>query len=222
MSIRQLRARLERVSSSILATAPSRNGDVGFAIDLALAKALRDAVHRLNELLRKKHQPHDEGRLTADEQEEERTLTASIAEMAKAIGYPQGYGVKENLRDCNRLHALWCKRLSPPACNGGSLTDAEDAEEAVLEARSSAYQESPEGRGRVRISTLEWKAVVGVLGVAEQEELDSLKALYPDLPPDPNHPLANEIEAWGRGRTEARQEVERRRQGRQKRSSDSS
>jgi hypothetical protein len=42
------------------------------------------------------------------------------------------------MKDCNRLHQLNCKRLSPPSCGGGEK-EAEDEEEAFLTARVAAF-----------------------------------------------------------------------------------
>jgi hypothetical protein len=32
--------------------------------------------------------------------------------------------VKQAQKDSNRLHQLYCKRISPPSCGGGTLPDA--------------------------------------------------------------------------------------------------
>jgi hypothetical protein len=53
-------------------------------------------------------------------------------------------------------------------------------------ARLAAYHESPEGRARSRIFKLELQTFAEGLSTAEQNELDSLRTLYPDLPLDPN------------------------------------
>ena len=167
-----------------------------FVIDNAMANALRDHYHRLGELVRKKCGDP----LIAAEAEEESKLRARIGDMARAIGCPAGYGLKQAQKDSNRLHQLYCKRISPPSCGGGALPGAEDAEEAQLRARVVAFDESPEGCARRRIRELEmqWRSAV------EQNELDNLRTLYPDLPLDPDHPLTETFETWRRVAAEAR------------------
>jgi hypothetical protein len=103
------------------------DGTGAFTIDNAVAKALRDDYHRLGALERKKYGDP----LSAAEVEEESKIRARIADRARAIGCPAGYELKEAQRDSNRLHQLYCKRISPPSCGGGALPDAEDAEEAA-------------------------------------------------------------------------------------------
>ena len=150
--------------------------------------------HRLGELERKKCGDP----LSAAEVEEESKIRARIADRARAIGCPAGYGLKQAQKDSNRLHQLYCKRISPPSCGGGALPDAEDAEEAQLRARLTAFDESPEGCARHRIRDLEMQDFRGGRSVAEQNELDSLRTLYPDLPLDPDNPLTEAFEAWRR------------------------
>jgi hypothetical protein len=173
-------------------TAKLIDGTGAFTIDNAVAKALRDDYHRLGELVRKKcGNP-----LSAAELEEESNLRVSIGDRARAIGCPAGYGLKQAQQDNNRLHQLYCKRISPPSCGGGALPDAEDAEEAQLTARVAAFEESPEGCARRRIRDLILQDFREGRSVAEQNELDSLRTLYPDLPLDPDDPLTEALEAW--------------------------
>ena len=89
----------------------------------------------------------------------------------------------------DRLHQLHCKRLSPPSCGGGELKGADDEEEALLTARLAAYRHSPEGRDQARTMKLMFKG--RRLSVDEQDELDRLKAKYPEAPKD--SPLAKAI-----------------------------
>jgi hypothetical protein len=170
------------------------DGTGAFTIDNAVAKALRDDYHRLGELERKKCGDP----LSAAEVEEESKLGERIADRARAIGCQAGYGLKQAQKDSNRLHQLYCKRISPPSCGGGALPDAEDAEEAQLRARVAAFEESPEGCARRRIRDLEMQNFCGGRSAAEQNELDNLRTLYPDLPLDPDDPLTEEFEAWRR------------------------
>jgi hypothetical protein len=162
-----------------------------FTIDDAVAKASRDDYHRLGELVRKECG----GPLSAAEVEEASELRDRIADRARAIGCPAGYGPGQAQNDSNRLHQLYCKRISPPSCGGGALSDAEDGEEAQLRARVAAFDESPEGCARRRIRDLDFRRG---RSAAEQNELDNLRTLYPDLPLDPDDPLTEAFEAWRR------------------------
>src|SRR5262245_30570386 len=156
MSARQLRARLRRLTlSARIAGGQDRDGAHGFTIDPTLAKALRNDQQRLSELIRKRSPSQHGGPVRAAEVEEECRLRASIADRLRAIGCPAGYGERQRRNDSDRLHQLNCKRLSPRSCGGGTLTDAEDAEEAQLMARLAAYIESSEGRARRSILQLE-------------------------------------------------------------------
>jgi hypothetical protein len=175
-------------------TARLIDGTGAFTIDIAVAKALRDDYHRLGELQRKKCGDP----LSAEEVEEESKLRARIGDSARAIVCPAGYGLKQAQKDSNRLHQLYCKRISPPSCGGGALPDAEDVEEAQLRARVAAFDESPEGCARYRIRDLEMQDFRGGRSAAEQNELNSLRTLYPDLPLDPDNPLTEAFEAWRR------------------------
>jgi hypothetical protein len=170
-------------------TAKLIDGTGAFTIDNAEARALRDDYHRLGELVRRKCGDP----LNAAEVEEESTLRARIEERARAIGCPAGYGLKQAQKDSNRLHQLYCKRISPPTCGGGALSDAEDAEEAQLRARVAAFDESAEGCARRRIRDLEMQRG---RSAPEQSELDKLRTLYPDLPLDSEDPLTDAFQAW--------------------------
>lgn len=150
-------------------------GPEGFTIDMAEAKALRDIEHRLAVFLRKRAGPSENGGpLTAAEIIEESELDATYKERVCALVCPPNYGPDQAKADNNRLDQLHCKRLSPPACGGGDLNDAEDAEEALLTARVAAYRYSPEGRSRERFRELKFKSIGGCLSVDEQQELDHL------------------------------------------------
>ena len=163
----------------------------GFTIDLEEAKALRDIEHRLAVFLRKRFGPSENGGLPTDaEIVEESKLDAMFHKRAAAFECPPGYGESDAKKDANRLHQLNCKRLSPPSCGGGELKGADDEEEALLTARLAAYQHGPEGRDRARRHELMFKR--RRLSVDEQDELDRLKAKYPECPKD--SPLAKAIE----------------------------
>ena len=169
----------------------------GFFIDPVIARALRDDYERLNELGRKKYGPSEYGGpLSAAEKQEEPWLETRIAKMAKEIGCPVGYeGSAQARKDDDRRGQLWLKRMSPPSCGGGALTDAEDAEEAQLRARYLVLEQTPEAVARRRIFELV-PTFSKVLSPAEQSELDRLKALYPDRPLDPNDPSFRAIQAF--------------------------
>ena len=68
-----------------------------------------------------------------------------------------------------------------------------------MTARVAAYEESPEGRARSRIFQLELADFSRGLSDAEAEELESLRKIYPDLPPDSDDPLSEAIDAFRRG-----------------------
>ena len=157
----------------------------GFTIDPVLARVLRDDYERSCELLRKRTTPSEYGGpVSVAEEQEQAWLRARITKTAKAIGCPAGYGLKQAKKDNARLHRLYCQRISAPQCGGGALPEAEDAEEAQLRARVTAFYESPEGCARLRIRVLELKKFSNTgRSAAEQNELDSLRALYPDPPP---------------------------------------
>jgi hypothetical protein len=121
----------------------------------------------------------------------------------RAIGCPANYGPREARKDLGGLHHFYCKRISPPSCGGGALSEAEDAEEAQLTARVAAFEESPEGLARQRILELEYADFSRRLSSAETDELESLRKAYPDLPPDPNDPLKDAFEAYAPGSAES-------------------
>jgi hypothetical protein len=175
-------------------TAKLIDGSGAFTVAVAVAKAVRDDHQRLGELVRKKCSDV----LSAAEMDEELRLRARMEDRAGAIGCPAGYGLSQALKDSNRLHQLYCKRISPPSYGGGALSDGEDAEEAQLRARLAAFEQSPEGCARRRIRDLEMQDFAGERSPAEQSELENLRTLYPDLPLDPDDPLAEAFEAWRR------------------------
>jgi hypothetical protein len=174
-------------------------GETGaFTIDTMVAKALGDDHERLNYLMRKEAAPRVYGGpLSAAEADEESRLRRSIAEKARAIGCPAGYGSREARHDGSRLHQLYCKRISP----GGSLAGAEDIEEAHLVARVAAFDESPEGCARRRIFELILEDYGRGLSATQRNELHRLQTLYPD-DPDPDDPLREAIEAMRKARAE--------------------
>jgi hypothetical protein len=164
-----------------------------FTMDPPLAKRLRDDDVRLHELYQKEVNPKESGGpLTAADEEERAMLRARVDETVKTLRCPPGYGAIEARKDRHRLDDFFYKRLEIRR-RGGTLTDAEDAEEAQLTARVAAFEQTPEGRGRHRIFELEWRGRLNPaerLSPAEQLELKILQGLYPELPPDPDHVLA--------------------------------
>jgi hypothetical protein len=173
MSPRGLRARLKRLEKKIKMIEPPR-GVCDFKVDPALAKALRDDHLRANKLERDFNSPA--------EWFEAMRLRERNVERAQSIPCPADYGSEQAGRDENRLHALSSKRDSP----GGSLTDAEDVEEAQLTARLAAYE--AEVRGENRKFELMLKRSVD-LTPEEKSEYEHLKTLYPDGPMDPDDPM---------------------------------
>jgi hypothetical protein len=179
-------------------------GTSEFVIEPGLAQTLRDDSARLKQFALKEYSPSAHGGpLAPAEKEEEAMLRARITETARAIGCPANYGPREVLRDETRSHHFYCKRISPPSCGGGALSEAEDAEEAQLTARVAAFEESPEGLARQRILELRYAGFSRRLSSAETDELESLRKAYPDLPPDPNDPLKDAFEVYGRASDES-------------------
>ena len=177
------------------AIAPTIDAEDKFAVDPAIARALRDDLQRLDELVRKKYASNGVPLTNADVKEQAE-IRARVAEAATSIRCPAGYDTRQARNDRDRLHKLSCKRMSPPSCGGGVLNDEEDAEEAQLMARMEAFKLTPEGRARDRIFELLLRSTR--LLDNERSELDSLQKLYPN-PVDPDHPLKESIEAWKRG-----------------------
>jgi hypothetical protein len=125
-----------------------------FTMEPALAKKLRDDDVRLHELYQKEVNPKESGGpLTAADEQERAMLRARVDETVKALTCPPGYGAIEARKDRHRLEDFFYERLTIRR-RGGTLTDAEDAEEAQLTARVAAFKQTPEGRGRARIFEL--------------------------------------------------------------------
>jgi hypothetical protein len=196
MSMRRFRPRLDRLEKMAKAR------DCGFTIDPVLAGAVRE----LNDLLVSRNDLHGQ-----PQSEPEKELHARI--VATAIGVPAGYGAEQARKDRPRLSALLSKRRSPGHKGGpprNSLSAAESAEEARLTWCVVAFDQSPEGRARKRIAELGLKSFwagygKGEFSAAAQTELDRLRTLYPDLPPDPDDLLmVRNVEAAQRGSASAR------------------
>jgi hypothetical protein len=179
MSMRRFRPRLDRLEKMAKAR------DWGFTVDPVLAGAVRE----LNDLLGSRDDLPGQ-----PQPEHEKQLHARVVERATAVGCPAGYGAEQARKDRHRLSALLSKRRSPRHKGGpprNSLSAAEYAEEARLTWCVVAFDQSPEGRARKRIDELSWKSFLGglrneELSAAEQTELDHLRTLYPDPPPDPD------------------------------------
>jgi hypothetical protein len=167
MSTRRLRPRLDRLEKTPLPVGARSD----FRIDPAVAKALRDDSMRVKELWRSRS-------YIGAPSEEEAMLRARIARLADTIVCPASYGAWQARED---------ERLM-----GEREIIANDARHAQLAARIAVFNRTPEGRARERIMELEdkrWEsldALFNGLRPEDQKEVDSLKALYPDLPPDPN------------------------------------
>jgi hypothetical protein len=222
MTVKQLRARIDRLERSFKldeAKVDERKLPFEFPIDPALVKALRNDRKRYYELLKKSFAPHEFGPLTATERKEGCMVLARIAETARTISCPAGYGLKEVNNDKARLTTLFRKRLSPPSCGGGTLNDAEDAEEAQLMARVEVFNQTAEGRARERIHQLQFRSFRWI-SPAEQDELDRLLMLYPDLRYDPDRPLTDMgkvfREAQRKAENESRKRMEEGRLAREK------
>jgi hypothetical protein len=176
-----------------MTTGAGRDRSCDFAVDPELARALRDDYERLNELIRKSFLPSKNGSPLTSIEADECALRARLVENAKKISCPASYGYKEKRKDDDRWCKFFYKRLSPRSCGGGKLSDAEEAEEAQLIARILAFEQTPEGLARSRIRTL---LLTGNISSSDKRELDSLQALYPEVPLDQDDPLRVAAEAW--------------------------
>ena len=119
MSLRQLRARLDRLERSLGPAA--KQDEYGFVIDPVLAKSLRDDYER--------------SQLEKDATDRV-MLRSTITERAMTINCPADYGDGHWRDDCDRLSSLRVRRQG----GDGVLSVAEDAEEAHLRARVLAFE----------------------------------------------------------------------------------
>jgi hypothetical protein len=164
MTSRQFVARLDRLERKRKSVAPATK----FAVDPFLARVLRDDDRRLEQL-----DPYP-----SPVSEEASKLRAGIFVLARIIGCPLGYTDDQADRDRDRLDELGRKRRSPR----GTLSDAEDAEEAQLRARLTAFdvRKQPDNRGCRRLSDLTFEAFRRRLSFWEQKEVDCLRVIYPE------------------------------------------
>ena len=146
-----------------------------FNIDFPTAKTLRDDQDRYKRLYPYHNSP------------EALELKARIAATKNRLMYPAGYGTTEVTKDSRRLGELSDKRRS------AKLTQKEDAEQAILNARVAAFKGTPEAekwaRDCFRIWQLTYKRQFRPDALTEEEktELDSLRALYPGLSHEPDN-----------------------------------
>jgi hypothetical protein len=190
MSKHRLHARLARVER-LASTANGKERDLtrDFPFDPVAAKALRDEHARLWELGCKGDSPSAYGGpLTSADLAEQARLGESIAARGRSFSCPTGYGELQARTDEKRHRFLFFGRRMAHHHGGDRMTKAEDAEEAQVVARLAAYQNSPESHARGRISQLRWK--VDARTATEETELEELLKRYPDLPPDPDDPIA--------------------------------
>jgi hypothetical protein len=211
MSTRSLRARLDRLTRAYGAIPQEKDHTSEFTIDPALAKALRDDRTRLDILAqgRPMHPPST----NEEEAEEERLLRARIAERARTISLPAGYGFNEFWDDVERLSALQSKNELPPWLSHLAQNNVEDpdAKEAQLIARIEAFGQGPEGRARDRIRELKIKTRAS-MSPAVQSELEGLLRLYPESWCHPKDPMKGAYEAWDAAAKKAREEGRQRKQ----------
>jgi hypothetical protein len=175
----------------------------GFECDPAVARAIRDDWWEEYRAYQEKIAQDQARGIALDFKPTPKglVLRARIAGRVKTLGIPAGYGGGDCLTDRNRLHSLFCKRISPPPYN--VLTEEEDAEEAHLMARVEVFEASPEGRTLSRIRDLRMRSFSAKgLTAAEQNELDEWRSRHPARPPDPSDPMYKSIMAWRKGRTD--------------------
>jgi hypothetical protein len=147
----------------------------GFNIDFPTAKALRDDEDRYKRLY-----PYETSPEGID-------LAARIATIKKDLTYPTGYGTRDVNQDSRRLGELSERRRLGP-----KLTQKEDAERAILNARLAAFKGTPEAekwaldRERIWRLTYKKKFQPDVFTDQQETELQSLKALYPNLSHEPD------------------------------------
>ena len=201
MSPRSFRRRLDRLERA-LNEAKEQNKDrlAKFTIDPALVNALRDDYQRLWELNRKEflalNDKESKG-LSVAEMEEKARLDKRIADNVKLVRLPSGYGAKEAELDRRRLRVFEQERnrMEPRARS----SYVEDAEEAQLRARFSAFEVTPEGRGRKEMREMEFPVFIqkysGESNTFDQNEFARLQELYPplELPPDPEAEDVNRL-----------------------------
>jgi hypothetical protein len=193
MSTRSFRRRLDRLERAITETKEqSKDRLAKFTVDPALVNALRDDHQRLSELNHREflalNDKESEG-LTVAEMEEKAILDKRIADSVKLLRLPSGYGAKEAELDRRRLRVFEQERnrMEPRARS----SYVEDAEEEQLRARFSAFEVTPEGRGRKQMRELQLPVFIqqydGKSNTFDQYELARLEKLYPplELPPDP-------------------------------------
>jgi uncharacterized protein YnzC (UPF0291/DUF896 family) len=143
----------------------------GFNIDFPMARELRDEEARYRRM--RGNDP------------EWANVKARIAAIKRDLTYPPDYGTTEVTRDSRRLGELSDKNRS------AKLTQKEDAEQAILNARVAAFKGTPEaekwGSDCFRIWQLTFrKKFRHSLTDEEQAELDSLRALHPGLSHEPD------------------------------------
>jgi hypothetical protein len=119
--------------------------------------------------------------------------TAASVELIDDPTDLSGYGPQQARNDENRLHQLHCKRLSPPSCGGGALSESEKAEEAKLLKRIATFEQSPEGRAWSRLVELKLR---GCSSIAEEDELKLLMRRFPESVIEPEDFIKDAIEAW--------------------------
>jgi hypothetical protein len=201
MSPRSFRRRLDRLERAVN-EAKEQNKDrlAKFTIDPALVNALWDDYQRLWELNRKEflalNDKESKG-LSVDEMEEKARLDKRIADNVKLVRLPPGYGAKEAELDRRRLRVFQNERnrMEPRARS----SYVEDAEEAQLRARFSAFEVTPEGHGRKEMRELQLTLLIqksnGQSNTFEQNEFARLHELYPplELPPDPEAEDVNRL-----------------------------
>lgn len=183
MTVRQLRARLDRLERSVGETKlQERRLAFEFPIDPELAKTMLDdweclcgldTVERFRKRLRTGNWD--------DDTPEEIALRERIAQNAKTINCPPSYGLKEFLDDEQTLFAIGgTKENLFPWQEEFFIDNLEDvdAERAQLFARMEAFKQTREGQARFRLKELvekyEWKSP------AEHEEIERLMNQYPE------------------------------------------
>jgi hypothetical protein len=175
MTIKQLRARLDRLERSIKLDDPKveqKKLPFEFPIDPALAKEILDEQRFLHAVRSSRgFRSISRG---DPETPEESLAGARIVELARTISCPTHYGFKQFWSDHKRVNELFVEKEA-----------ISDAEEAQVTARMEAFKQSPEGRARIRLDELENGP--GLITPAALEEMERLLKLYPEPWADPRY-----------------------------------
>jgi hypothetical protein len=129
--------------NSVDAAAASADPMPANCVDVVTAKALRDDIFRRRALTTK--WCHET--ITVAEDKEAAEITERIAACEAALQCPPGYNEAQREKDSRRLVEIGGKReFNRKYMNGAGLSEADDAEEAILMVRTIAFNRTRERR----------------------------------------------------------------------------